>query len=266
MCRLFAMKSRKVNAVFPYLVEDHNALIHQSVSNPHGWGLAYYQDNQAVILKSEKTAYQCSQFRSVSESLVADTVLAHIRKATVGFRKIENSHPFRFGVWTFVHNGNIKGFDSIKRFILQEIDPSLVDHIQGDTDSEAFFFLILSFLYRRGILSSENINTQHVVTCIKEACAKICEFAGELCPDDRAEATENFLTFLLSNGNTIWAHQGGKHLYYHLSYHDDGHLEDITFSSEPLNTLKAWEPMKFRDIAVVDHSLGLSLFPFCDYS
>ncbi|MFK7825887.1 MAG: class II glutamine amidotransferase [Oligoflexales bacterium] len=265
MCRLFAMKSKEVNAVFPYLVEDNNALIHQSVTNPHGWGLAFYQENKAFILKSEKTAHQCSQFRSVSRSLMADTVLAHIRKATVGFQKIENSHPFRFGFWTFVHNGNIKGFDSIRPLIIQEIDPLLRDQIQGDTDSEAVFFLILSFLNRKRALCTPKLNSKHVIASIEEACAKICDIAGELCPDDRAEATENFLTFLLSNGNTIWAHQGGKNLYYRLSYHNGRDLKNITFSSEPLNDQELWTLLKFREIAVVDHCLGFKLFPFSEY-
>ncbi|NRA45154.1 MAG: class II glutamine amidotransferase [Oligoflexales bacterium] len=259
MCRLFAMKSKTVNAVFPYLVEDHNALIHQSVANPHGWGLAFYQENKAFILKSEKTAHQCARFRSVSESLMANTVLAHIRKATVGFQKVENSHPFQFGVWTFVHNGNIKGFENIKHLILKEIDPSLKQHIKGDTDSEAVFFLILSYLHASGSLESKDVDSDLVLTSINAACAKICDIAGELCPYDQAEASENFLTFLLSDGNRIWAHQGGKHLYYRLSYQNSGELKDVTFSSEPLNAAEEWNLLGFQDIAIVDHRLGFNI-------
>ena len=262
MCRLFAMKSKRDNAVFPYLVEDHNALIHQSVANPHGWGLAFYQENQAFILKSEKTAHQCSRFRSVSESLMASTVLAHIRKATVGYQKVENSHPFKFGVWTFVHNGNIKGFEGIKPLLLQEIDPSLKKQIKGDTDSEAVFFLILSYLNKNIGLSNSKMDPKKVLASINEACAKVCHIAGELCPNDKAEASENFLTFLLSDGDRIWAHQGGKHLYYRLSYRSNGELEDITFSSEPLNSHESWTLLGFRDIAMVDQKLGFTLIPY----
>lgn len=261
MCRLFAIKSKETNAVFPHLVEDHNALIRQSVENPHGWGLAFYQEDQAFILKSDKTAHLCSRFLSVSKSLKAQTVLAHIRKATVGFQKIENSHPFRFGNWTFVHNGNIKGFDRIKHLILEEIAPSLRKNIKGDTDSEVVFFLILSVLFKKIGRICDEIPSKDVVASINEACARICAVAGELCPNDKAEATENFLTFMLSNGSTIWAHQGGKHLYYRLSHEASGELTDITFSSEPLNSSQLWSPLGFRDIAVVDKKLGFTLIP-----
>ena len=56
-----------------------------------------------------------------------------------------NCHPFRHGKWLWMHNGAIARFGDVKRDIMLAIDPSLYGHVEGSTDSEAFFFLALTF-------------------------------------------------------------------------------------------------------------------------
>jgi len=56
-----------------------------------------------------------------------------------------NCHPFRHDRWLFMHNGYINEFATIKRDVLLAVDPSLYPKIEGQTDSEALFFLALTF-------------------------------------------------------------------------------------------------------------------------
>ena len=56
-----------------------------------------------------------------------------------------NCHPFRHGHWLFVHNGVIHGFQDMRRELLFAVDPELFDGIAGSTDSEALFYLALTF-------------------------------------------------------------------------------------------------------------------------
>ena len=56
-----------------------------------------------------------------------------------------NCHPFRHGRWLFVHNGVINGFQAMRRELLFAVDPALFDGIAGSTDSEALFYLALTF-------------------------------------------------------------------------------------------------------------------------
>jgi predicted glutamine amidotransferase len=44
-----------------------------------------------------------------------------------------------------VHNGVINGFEAIRRDLLYAVDPSLFGGIAGSTDSEALFYLALTF-------------------------------------------------------------------------------------------------------------------------
>ena len=56
-----------------------------------------------------------------------------------------NCHPFRHGRWLWMHNGALRGFHETKRDLLMAVDPSLYADIEGSTDSEALFFLALTF-------------------------------------------------------------------------------------------------------------------------
>jgi glutamine amidotransferase len=56
-----------------------------------------------------------------------------------------NCHPFRHENWLFMHNGSITGFHDVKRELMMAVDPSLYNEVEGSTDSEALFFLALTF-------------------------------------------------------------------------------------------------------------------------
>ncbi len=72
-------------------------------------------------------------------------VFAHIRASTGGAIQQTNCHPFRHDNWLWMHNGVIHDFSTVKRDLVLAVDPALYPHIEGNTDSETFFFLALTF-------------------------------------------------------------------------------------------------------------------------
>jgi glutamine amidotransferase len=56
-----------------------------------------------------------------------------------------NCHPFRYGRWLFVHNGEIDGLAPFRRDLYVAVAQPLFNHIEGSTDSELMFFLALTF-------------------------------------------------------------------------------------------------------------------------
>jgi len=111
-------------------------------SNRAGWGIAYYQGPDALLVKEPSPAGDSPWVKFIADQDVAsDCVIAHVRLATIGEPSLENTHPFRraLGGRTHVmaHNGTMKRLhDSIDR-------SSLTDTPIGDTDSElAFCFLL----------------------------------------------------------------------------------------------------------------------------
>ena len=279
MCRLFGFRSITLSQVHKSLISANNALVQQSSKHPDGWGVAYYALEVPHIIKSLTAAINCQVFKKVSAMVSSYTVLAHLRKATVGELDLVNTHPFQLGQWTFAHNGNCRNFQNVRDEIYQKIDLNLRRYILGETDSELIFFLILSFLAKNHDLDSNKIKLDHLAEAVRDAKKLLVSLAGPLHPDDAGDASEHFLTFIITNGSMMLAHQGGKTLFYstHKKRCPDrdlcpmfanvcerpttsGKVHHLIFSSEPLQGENVWIPMRFEEIIGLDDAMMLKKF------
>ena len=208
MCRLFGFRSVIQSQVHRSLVEADNALAVQSSSHPDGWGVAYYVDGAPHLTKSASTALHDQLFKRVSGIVASETVVAHIRKATVGTNSVLNTHPFQYGRWVFAHNGDIPEFDRCRADLQAEIAPRLRRYILGETDSEVIFYLFLSRLQRHGRLSEKRM-----LDDVFGALQETIDIVRRVCDGDDAPAPA-LLNLLVTDGQCIAAHQGGKELYY----------------------------------------------------
>lgn len=280
MCRIFGFRSVMQSQVHRSLISADNALMLQSQRNPDGWGVAYYLGGAPHVIKSVATAVSDELFRRVSGVVTSETVLAHVRKATQGSMTILDTHPFQYGSWVMVHNGNIANFPELRPTLLGRIPPVLRRFILGHTDSEVLFYLMLSKMADRAELDRRGFPLDDLASAAREAIHEVCELAGELCGDEAADATSNnFLTFVITNGQTMLAHQGGKAL--HCSTHkhrcperdscpyfaaeceqavDDGFVSHLIFSSEPLQGDNVWEPMRLGEMIGVDWRMQMKRF------
>ncbi|MEM8752717.1 MAG: class II glutamine amidotransferase, partial [Pseudomonadota bacterium] len=103
MCRLYALHATETTKVECGLVRAQNALMVQSQGDAeglvhgHGWGVADYPDGAPVIERQTWAAWKGERFAKAAARTYARTVVAHVRKATVGPAHIDNTHPFVFG-------------------------------------------------------------------------------------------------------------------------------------------------------------------------
>jgi predicted glutamine amidotransferase len=137
MCRLFGLAtgSEPVKATF-WLLEAPDSLAQQSRQNPDGYGLATYHPDVEVE-KSPVAAYEDEEFAREARERESPVFLAHVRYASSGKVKLENTHPFEQEGRTFAHNGHIEELESL--------EDQLGDYrglLRGDTDSERFFALV----------------------------------------------------------------------------------------------------------------------------
>ena len=145
MCRLYAMHANEPTRVECGLVKSQNALMEQSKSDSkgymhgHGWGVADYPNGVPKIEKQTWAAFQGEHFSRKAAKVYARTVVAHVRRATVGPISIENTHPFHHGRWIFAHNGTVPHFDEVRMPMLNAMDPIHRNDITGETDSEHIF-------------------------------------------------------------------------------------------------------------------------------
>lgn len=112
MCRMYA----SLGPTGPPMDEvlAFRGLCERGCGGPHddGWGMVGYRDPGAPHLlgkslepASRDKAYELAAGRAADFPVV----VAHLRKASVGGKVLDNTHPFTLGPWAFAHNGTIRG-------------------------------------------------------------------------------------------------------------------------------------------------------------
>src|SRR4051795_6550377 len=153
MCRWLAYSGSPI-LLSKALYSPAHSLIDQSLhsrlgaetTNGDGFGIGWYGEPETPgVFHSTEPAWNDHNLRELAAHVSSSHFFAHIRAAIGSAVQQTNCHPFRHGRWLFMHNGYINEFATIKRDVMLAIDPSLYPKIEGQTDSEALFFLALTF-------------------------------------------------------------------------------------------------------------------------
>lgn len=175
MCRWLAYSGS------PLLMEDllykpKHSLIDQSLharlgphaTNGDGFGIGWYGDgDEPALYKGVDPAWNDENLREISRHIRSGLIFAHIRASTGTSVQHSNCHPFRYGKWLWMHNGQIAGFQDVKRDLVLAVDPALYPFIRGSSDTETFFFLALTF----GLEQDPPLAVERAVGFIEKVCA-----------------------------------------------------------------------------------------------
>ena len=130
-----------------------HSLIHQSqcatmchsAINADGFGLAWYGErSEPGLYRDVMPAWSDPNLRSLTATVKSGLFLAHVRASTGTATSRNNCHPFTYGRWSFMHNGQVGGYDSFRRAAEMLIPDSLYPHRKGATDSEALFLTAIA--------------------------------------------------------------------------------------------------------------------------
>jgi len=159
-------------------------------TNGDGFGVAWYGErDRPGLYRDLRPAWSDRNLVNLAEQIKSGLFLAHLRAAYHGLVQRTNSHPFRYGRWVFQHNGEISGFEQVKRTLQMAVDPALFNQIRGTTDSETAFYLALTL----GLDSEPQAAMERMVGLVEEAQA-------------HTGISEPFrLTCAFSDGETIYA-------------------------------------------------------------
>ena len=155
MCRWNAYVGQPL-VIGELLYRTKHGLIDQSLharmgaetTNGDGFGVGWYGARDRTLparYRSVNPAWNDLNLRELADHIESPLFIAHIRAAVGSPVQQTNCHPFRHGRWLFVHNGLIQDFQTVRRDLLLEVDPSLFLGIAGSTDSELLFHLALTF-------------------------------------------------------------------------------------------------------------------------
>jgi len=157
MCRFIAYLGRPI-IVDELLVKPTNSLVHQSFDagemeqplNGDGFGLGWYVrdiDVRPGLFRSIIPAWNNKNLLYNAALIQTNCVFAHVRSASVGRVSEANTHPFHHRRFLMMHNGEVPQFRLIRRELLSLLNDDLFEWIEGQTDSEHVFALLMQNLY-----------------------------------------------------------------------------------------------------------------------
>ncbi|MGE6742231.1 class II glutamine amidotransferase [Allorhizobium pseudoryzae] len=126
--------------------QSHCASRAKTATNGDGFGIAWYGDHpEPGRYRDILPAWSDCNLRSLARQIRSPLFLAHVRAATNGSTRRDNCHPFVHGRWSFMHNGQIAGFEKIRRKMEAYLSDDLFHARSGTTDSEMLFLLAQEF-------------------------------------------------------------------------------------------------------------------------
>ncbi len=237
MCRLMGYVS-PAKTSFPALVGDEfSDFVALSSVHCDGWGLSTVDKSGAhtVLEKKVESAATSASFDTTVASNSADGALLHLRWATKGLSISENNtHPFMYGDYSFIHNGSIFPPDAIAPFI----DPHYASLIIGDTDSERYFYLVMTEIDRHGLIDG-----------VKSALTIIKAHGDTTSLNCMIMNREYFVT--VSEHNTLRKPDWAPDDYYEIKYLSTP--EGVLFASSGWNQ-PGWSTLENHHAAIVNRS------------
>jgi predicted glutamine amidotransferase len=183
------------------VLESNRAVlsVRRDPAEPLGWGLGFYQSGEVLLRRRPIDDRDEIDLVEAAEDLRTDVMIGHVRRASIGAHRTENTHPFRYRMWLFAQTGTIGGFERLRERLLTSQPEFLRRNVRGETDSECFFYLFLSFLHDAGHLNEAHVAPEHVAAALRASIALV----------DRLSAEEGFAEntgdILVTNGEQLLA-------------------------------------------------------------
>ena len=124
--------------------QSRNALSCKTAINADGFGAAWYGERETpCVYKDICPAWSDANLMQIARHVRSPLFMAHVRASTGTATTRGNCHPFAVGRWAFMHNGQIGGYDCIRKHLDALVPDELYKHRSGTTDSEALFLIAM---------------------------------------------------------------------------------------------------------------------------
>jgi predicted glutamine amidotransferase len=112
--------------------------------NADGFGLGWYGQRETPgVFRDIRPAWSDENLMSLARQIQSGLFFAHVRASTGTSTTRANCHPFSQGRMMFMHNGQIGGYERVRRRLDALIPDALYNERTGTTDSEALFLAMV---------------------------------------------------------------------------------------------------------------------------
>lgn len=180
MARLFGLIGNRADLAGRVLNSEKDALAVHARGGQLGWGIGFYQGGEVLMRRRPIDDHATIDMAKSASDVRADLLLGHVRSATVGSLRTENTHPFRYRQWLFAMTGTLPSFDSIRERLVASVPEFLRSSIRGETDAEILFYVFLSFIHDAGRLNDPVTAPAHVRDALRSSVAVVDGMAAEV--------------------------------------------------------------------------------------
>jgi len=263
------------------ITDPENSLINQSIHareraeplNGDGFGVVWYMADHKVPprFRSVSPAWSNANLAELARVTSSGCVMAHVRAATQNLEVSEaNCHPFRWGNYSFMHNGDVKQFARVRRSLVERLSDEAFDLVRGNTDSEHLFALVVDHLKRKPGEDGCEMLAAAIKAGIEDILALSRSYTDHahlylnmvLCDGKNAVATRfstdpDLIDSLYINGGSRYLCDDG------ICRMLDGNesTEAVLISSEPLNSDPGWQAVPKNHIALISSELNIDIRP-----
>ncbi|MBU2982380.1 class II glutamine amidotransferase [Lentibacter algarum] len=206
--------------------------------NADGFGLAWYDSRpEPGLYRDVFPAWSDPNLRSLCQQVRSGAFLAHVRASTGTAISRNNCHPFTYGKWSFVHNGQAGGYEHWRKSADMLIGEEQYMHRKGATDSEALF------LIAAGLGLEED-----PIGAVEQAVAKMEALASE-----KGATPHMRFAAALTDGETLYAFRYASDDRAPTLYHRwSASRQGFAVVSEPLvEQEEGWEAQTAGTVAVL---------------
>lgn len=208
MARLFGLIGNRADLAGRVLASEKDALSVQSRNGQLGWGIGFYQGGEVLMRRRPIDDHASIDVAKIAGDVRTDLLLGHVRNATIGTLRTENTHPFRYRQWLFAQTGTLPSFDSIRERLVTSVPEFLRSSIRGETDAEILFYVFLSFLHDAGRLNDAITPPPRVRDALRSSVAVIDGMAAEV------GGAPSQVNVMVSDGENLYAlHRGSQMAY-----------------------------------------------------
>ena len=277
MCRLTFYLGEPI-CMADLVTRPSNSLINQSTHarerpeplNGDGFGVAWYSQGRAqpTQFRSKTPAWSNANLHELAEVVDSHCILAHIRASTSGKFDVSeaNYHPFRQQQYSFMHNGDVRGFEHIRRPLLRSLSDEAFTLIRGTTDTEHLFAIAFDYLRQR----DEPDSCDKLADALEHTLTRVHELVVE-----HANGMHLYLNLILADGRHAAACRYSTDpdyidsLYYNLGRRvecidgrcvmspEAGKGRSVLISSEPLDADPAWQAVERNGFLMIDGERNL---------
>lgn len=147
------------------------------------WGVGFYQGGEILLKRRPFDDRRSLSFGELMSDIRADVLVGHIRTATVGSLRTENTHPFRYRQWLFASTGTVPAAETIRERVLAALPQFLARDVRGETDAELVFYTYLSFLHDAGRLDRPDVTP----TMTRDALRSSLDLVSRICAEETNE-------------------------------------------------------------------------------